>query len=190
MFAVIVCYALLATFLLLERALRRGAAATALDATPFDRGTTRAIGISFFACLLCVLLAPLLSWLGWGRFGGAATAWWGILAMTLGLSLRVWANQTLGAFYTRTLKAARGQPVVSGGPYRLLRHPGYAGVILMWLGAGVAVRNWFALGVIALVLAWAYRRRIHAEEEMLLMTIGAEYGDYRRRTWRIIPPIY
>jgi protein-S-isoprenylcysteine O-methyltransferase Ste14 len=60
----------------------------------------------------------------------------------------------------------------------------------MWFAAGVALRNWIALVLMALVLGWAYRRRMSAEEEMLLANIGEEYREYSRRTWRIIPFIY
>jgi protein-S-isoprenylcysteine O-methyltransferase Ste14 len=185
-----VCYAMLATFFVLESALRRGAAAKALDSTPFDRGTTRAIGLAFLSCVLSVLIAPLLSRLSLGQFGGPTTAWAGVAGMILGISLRIWANQTLGASYTRMLKTVQGQSIVSNGPYRILRHPGYAGVLLMWFGAGVALRNWIALVLMAPFLGWAYRRRMNAEEEMLLTYIGEEYREYRRRTWRIIPFIY
>ena len=110
--------------------------------------------------------------------------------MILGISLRVWANRTLGASYTRTLKTVQGQSIVSNGPYRVLRHPGYAGVLMMWLGAGVALRNWIALVFMVLFLGRAYLRRMKAEEEMLLTSIGETYRDYSRRTWRVIPFIY
>jgi len=59
----------------------------------------------------------------------------------------------------------------------------------MWLGAGLALRNWIALVLMVGFLGWAYRRRINAEEEMLLTNIGKEYREYSR-TWRIIPFIY
>jgi len=84
----------------------------------------------------------------------------------------------------------QGQSIVSNGPYRVLWHPGYGGVLLMWLGAGVALRNWVALGFVALLLGLAYRRRMNAEEEMLLTNFGVAYRDYCRRTWRIIPFLY
>jgi protein-S-isoprenylcysteine O-methyltransferase Ste14 len=155
MFAAFICYCLLATFFVLERALRRGSAASALDSTPLDRGTTRAIGLAFLACVILVLIAPLLSRLGLGQFGSPTTAWAGVAAMILGIALRVWANQTLGTSYTRRLKTVQGQSIISTGPYRVLRHPGYAGVMLMWLGAGVALRNWIALVSMALFLGWA-----------------------------------
>jgi protein-S-isoprenylcysteine O-methyltransferase Ste14 len=60
----------------------------------------------------------------------------------------------------------------------------------MWFGAGVALRNWIALVLMALVLGWAYWRRMNAEEEMLLTSIGDEYREYSRQTWRIIPLLY
>ena len=60
----------------------------------------------------------------------------------------------------------------------------------MWLGAGVALRNWIALVFMVLFLGRAYRKRMNAEEEMLLTNIGEEYREYSRRTWRIIPLIY
>jgi protein-S-isoprenylcysteine O-methyltransferase Ste14 len=186
----IICYGLLAAFFVLEQRLRRGPEAKSLDATAFDRGTTRAIGLAFLSCLFFVLIAPLLSRLGLGNFGGPATAWAGIGGMILGISLRVWANQTLGASYTRTLKTVQGQSIVSDGPYRLLRHPGYAGVLLMWFGAGLALRNWIALIFMTPLLGWAYLRRMNAEEKMLLSDIGEAYRNYSRRTWRIIPFIY
>ena len=67
LFAAIVCYGMLATFFVLEQALRRGTAAKTLDATPFDRGTTRAIGLAFLSCALSVMVAPLLTHLGLGE---------------------------------------------------------------------------------------------------------------------------
>jgi protein-S-isoprenylcysteine O-methyltransferase Ste14 len=186
----IICYGLLAVFFVLEQALRRGPEAKSLESTAFDRGTTQAIGLAFLSCLLLVLIAPLLSRVGVGKFGAPVMAWAGIGSMILGISLRVWANQTLGASYTRTLKTVQGQSIVSDGPYRVLRHPGYAGVLLMWLGAGVALRNWIALIFMAPLLGWAYLRRMNAEEKMLLTDIGEEYRNYSRRTWKIIPFIY
>jgi protein-S-isoprenylcysteine O-methyltransferase Ste14 len=188
--AAISCYALLATFLVLERLFRRGAAAKSLDATPTDRGTTRVIGLAFLSSLLLVLSAPFFSRLGWGNVNCPTVAWAGIAMMIVGIGLRFWANYTLGAVYTRTLKTAPGQAVVSSGPYRVLRHPGYAGVLLMWLGAGLALQNWIVLVAVALVTGRAYRRRMNAEEQMLLGSLGEAYREYRGRTWRVVPFVY
>jgi protein-S-isoprenylcysteine O-methyltransferase Ste14 len=190
LFAAISSYALLATFLILEGVFRRGTAAKALDATPADRGTTRRIGLAFLAAVLLVLIAPFLSGLGPGKLTNPTLAWAGVAAMILGICLRFWANSTLGAAYTRTLRTTPDQVVVSSGPYRVLRHPGYAGVLLMWLGAGLAVQNWIVLVAVALVTGWAYGRRMRAEEAMLLGSLGQAYREYSGRTWRVVPFVY
>lgn len=140
--------------------------------------------------MVLLLIAPFLSHVGLGKVDGLALAWARIAGMVLGISLRVWANHTLGAAYTRTLRIVPGHSVVSDGLYRVLRHPGYGGMLLMWLGAGFALRNWIALVGMALVLGWAYGRRMNAEEEMLLASLGEEYRAYTRRTWRIVPFVY
>jgi protein-S-isoprenylcysteine O-methyltransferase len=102
----------------------------------------------------------------------------------------MWANRTLGAFYTRTLKVLDDQSVVQNGPYRFIRHPGYLGTILMWVGAGLAVVNWIVTLCVLLILCIAYYYRIRTEEAMLLEQLGQPYADYQAHTWRLLPYIY
>jgi protein-S-isoprenylcysteine O-methyltransferase Ste14 len=104
--------------------------------------------------------------------------------------MRAWANKTLGVFYTRTLRVSAEQHIVETGPYRVVRHPGYTGSMLFWLGAGLATMNWLITGIIAIVTASGYVYRIQSEEAMLEQTFGEDYQAYQRRTWRLFPPIY
>lgn len=138
-----------------------------------------------------LLLAPLLNRL---RFGGttrrSAIAWSGVLAMAAGLGLRIWSARTLGAYYTRTLRTAQDQALVQDGPYQVVRHPGYLGTLLLWLGAGVASANWMVASLIAACTIPAYHQRIAAEEAMLAQSFAAEYPDYAANTWRILPFVY
>jgi protein-S-isoprenylcysteine O-methyltransferase Ste14 len=78
------------------------------------------------------------------------------------------------------------QTIVRMGPYRLIRHPGYLGSILMWTGAAAATANWIVLVITLIAILSAYIYRIQNEEKMLLTT-NAEYGEYRTQTWRLIP---
>ena len=81
------------------------------------------------------------------------------------------------------------QQLVETGPYRLVRHPGYAGSLLTWAGFALA---WRSLPVVVLVtglLARAYRDRIRAEEELLRRVLPG-YADYARRTWRLVPYVW
>src|SRR5206468_10337724 len=73
---------------------------------------------------------------------GAALAWCGI-------TLRVWAIDTLGRFFRRDVTVEADQTVVTAGPYRFLRHPAYAGNTLVAAGTGLMLAN---LGSLALLI--------------------------------------
>ena len=80
--------------------------------------------------------------------------------------------------------------VVTGGPYRLIRHPGYAGSLLVWTGYCLGVGNWIALLVVGVLMLAAYGWRIRAEERMLVAALGEQYRHYQRRTTRLVPFLY
>jgi protein-S-isoprenylcysteine O-methyltransferase len=190
MVSTIAAYGLLVCFFVLEPRLRRGEEAKSLQRGPFDRGSTLWIGIVFLIGLLTLLLAPLLNAFGIASVDFVLVGWIGIGLMVCGMALRFWASRVLGRYYTRTLRVANEQRVVEKGPYRLLRHPGYSGDLLMWVGAGLASGNWIGLSVIVLVMSGAYIYRIRCEEEMLVARLGAQYQQYRSRTWKLLPFVY
>src|SRR5579884_3563373 len=98
--------------------------------------------------------------------------------MIAGLLLRAWANRALGSSYTRTLRVDAEQRVIQAGPYRLVRHPGYLGTMMVWIGAPLAAGNGIVAAVVGFILLRAYRNRIAAEERLLRDTFGANYRDY------------
>jgi protein-S-isoprenylcysteine O-methyltransferase Ste14 len=183
--SLVAAYVIVGVFLVAEARLRRGEEAKSLEAGAADEGTTRLIGVSFGSALIG---APLLSLLGLGRMPGTGVL--GPIVMGLGLALRVWAARELGRFYTRTLRVAGDQTVVRSGPYRLVRHPGYLGDLVMWLGFGLAAANWLVAAAVAAAMGYAYYRRIQSEEAMLLASLGEPYRAYARDTWRLIPAVY
>ncbi len=183
-------YTLIGVFIVVERLLRQGQAARSLRSETADQGTTRLIGAAYAFALTAGLVAPVLSRLRIGRLPNAQLPTIGVLLMVIGLLVRVWAAHTLGRFYTRTLRVADDQTVVRDGPYRLLRHPGYAADMLLWLGFGLASRNVVVAACVNLSMAIAYARRIQAEEAMLVEQLGDAYRDYQRATWRVVPLVY
>jgi protein-S-isoprenylcysteine O-methyltransferase Ste14 len=185
-----VAYALLGFFFVTEPLLRQGKAASSRQEGPADRGSTHLIGAAFGLALFALLVAPLLNRLKIGRLRSEPLAWSGIMAMFLGLALRIWASRVLGAFYTRTLRTSTQQHLIAKGPYRLVRHPGYLAALLMWLGAGFATANWIALVSCAIPMMGAYWYRIRAEEAMLADAFPQEYPNYASRTWRLVPFLY
>jgi len=186
----LLAYLLLAAFFLSERLLRQGRDALTLETDDADRGTTRAIGVAYGLAVNAGFVAPLLSRLGLGALRGSPPPVFGLALMGLGLGVKAWAMRTLGRFYTRTLRTADDQPVIEAGPYRLVRHPGYLGALVLWVGFGLALRNWLAAAGIGALMAVAYGRRIAAEERMLVARLGPAYVAYQRRTWRLVPTVY
>ncbi len=184
----VIAYLLIGCFLALEGALRQGQQARSLEAEESDRSRTRLLGAAFVFTVLALLIAPALNTLRIGRLS-SRVGWIGVGIMLSGLALRWWANQTLGKFYTRTLRVAKDQRIIQSGPYKVIRHPGYGGVLLLWVGGGLAVSNWIAVVVTTPVMFASYRYRIKSEESMLLAAFGKEYQAYMVNTWRLIPLI-
>ncbi len=158
--------------------------------TSRDRGTRSLIGlflvIGFGAALaLNALLRDSPGWL----LGGWHTAA-GLVLMALGLGLRSWAVLVLGGYFRLTVEVDANQTVVDRGPYRLIRHPSYAGLLLLTTGYGLVLGNWMSIAVLLALPAIALVRRIVVEEAELSGVMGRPYGDYRARTHRLLPGIW
>ena len=116
----------------------------------------------------------------------SAVAVAGLGLMLGGLALRSWAHYTLRS----RLRSAPGRPLVQHGPYRYIRHPGYAGAWLTFLGAAAWLEAYLGLAVAAAAMTVAYDYRIAAEEAGLLRRYGKQYLTYRQRTKRMVPYVW
>jgi protein-S-isoprenylcysteine O-methyltransferase Ste14 len=186
----IAAYGLIVGFLVMERAMRQGPEARSLEAGPFDRHSSRRLGMAMLVGLIAMLLAPSLNSLRVGALDNDSIGWAGVGLMVVGIGLRYWAARVLGRFFTRTLRVADDQRLVEQGPYRMIRHPGYSADLLMWAGAALATVNGIAATVVICTMLAAYRYRIRCEEAMLLATMGPPYRAYMKRTWRLVPFIF
>src|SRR5437773_6337007 len=111
----------------------------------------------------------------------------GILLMLLGVLVRQWAIAVLGRFFSLTVRVAEDHRVVVRGPYRLVRHPSYTGVLITFIGLALAVQSWAALLVLLTVFGVSYGYRMRVEERVLLSELGQDYAEYMKRTKRLIP---
>jgi len=181
-------YLVLAGFFLTESRIRTGQEAKSFARGQFDQRSTVYIGIAY----LISTLALLASWL-FNRFGigilHSWVGWIGLIIASCGLLIRWWANRVLGAFYTRTLKVTENQTIIREGPYALIRHPGYLGSILMWVGVATATANWIVILITLVAMLSAYIYRIQNEEKMLLET-NVDYEAYQKHTRKLIPFLY
>ena len=150
-----------------------------------DRASTPLLVLGFAAA------AILPAALGGVEFASVGqVAWAGVVLCVLGLVLRAWAMRMLGVSYTRTLRTASNQQLVTGGPYRWVRHPGYAGSIAVWVGAALAFHSWLAPAVVFILMMLAYGWRIRSEEQMLSDHFGEVYRNYAAHTSRLVPGLY
>jgi protein-S-isoprenylcysteine O-methyltransferase Ste14 len=81
----------------------------------------------------------------------------------------------------------KDQKVVQNGPYRLIRHPSYTGLLVIFIGWGLAFQSWGAVLAVILVFGFCFGYRMISEERMLTSELGKSYTEYMKRTKRIIP---
>lgn len=142
-----------------------------------------------FADALAAISAGLTTSIGWP---GGAWTWLlaGLSVMAVGYGLRFWAIHTLGRFFRFVVTIASDHRVVREGPYRVIRHPGYAGLLLTQAGFGIALGNPLSLFICLTVPITALMPRIRSEESALRESLGAEYGSYAEGTARLVPGLW
>ena len=114
----------------------------------------------------------------------------GVVLFAVGLLLRWWAIITLGRFFTVDVTIEKDHELVERGPFRIVRHPSYTGVLLAFVGLGLSLGTWAALLVILLPIGAAFIRRMNVEEDALSRALGPHYADYMKRTKRLVPFVY
>jgi protein-S-isoprenylcysteine O-methyltransferase len=114
----------------------------------------------------------------------------GVGLFVAGLLLRWWAIITLGRFFTVDVTIEKDHELVERGPFRVVRHPSYTGVLLAFVGLALTLGNWAALLVTLLPIGVAFIHRMNVEENALSDALGTQYTDYMRRTKRLMPFVY
>lgn len=106
-----------------------------------------------------------------------------------GAALLVWASIYLGRFFVHEAAVLQDHALVTGGPYRLVRHPVYSGYLALLLGTGIATLNlWLLLlwpvSLIGIII------QAGSEEELLRARFGAAHECYVGRTGHIVPRLW
>lgn len=172
--------------LLAER--ERAASDQTADVKPWDRllAPLMAVSISF----PLVIVAGLDHRFGWSP---AFSGWLntiGFILIAVGYAFATWALAENRFFSSLVrIQTDRGHAVCDSGPYRIVRHPGYAGNILPLPGIVLALGSWWTLIPAAIALTIALIRT--ALEDRTLQEELPGYRDYARRVrYRLIPGIY
>ena len=114
----------------------------------------------------------------------------GLTLIILGSVLFVWARRTLGKFYSGHVSVIEGQLLVQSGPYHFIRHPAYAGYLLMSLGLALGYSSLAGFAAILFLLLPSVIYRIRVEDKMLAEHFGNEFKIYAARAARLIPGIW
>jgi protein-S-isoprenylcysteine O-methyltransferase Ste14 len=117
----------------------------------------------------------------------SAAAEYAALVLTgAGALFAIWARLYLGGNWSAIVAVKQGHTLVRTGPYRIVRHPIYAGLLAAL--AGTAVGYGYVGGLLAMVVAFAaWLAKARLEESFLMAEFGAAYGEYRREVKTLIP---
>ncbi|HEV2375263.1 MAG TPA: isoprenylcysteine carboxylmethyltransferase family protein [Streptosporangiaceae bacterium] len=114
----------------------------------------------------------------------------GITLIAVGIALRAWAIFTLGRFFQYMIKVQPGHRVVTGGPYRYVRHPSYTAIALILIGIALACGDVWSLVAVVVLGGVGLGARIYAEERQLTKALGAEYQDFAASRKRLVPGVW
>ena len=126
------------------------------------------------------------------RYGWSNVPVWLVLLADLGVlagyGLYIWVLRT-NSFASRVIEVEQGQKVISTGPYALVRHPMYLGMILLMISTPLALGSYWAF-VPSLALIPILAARAKNEEELLVNEL-AGYREYMQKTrYRLFPGIW
>lgn len=190
-FIIISDYLAIVSFFLIEMFARSGKETKKVTKTKYEKGSTDFTGYVIVASSILVFISPLANHFNLCEFNHSIVV--GIIGLTLsimGVTIRIVGMTTLGRFYTRTLKEVENHKLVTNGIYKYLRHPGYAGTILIFIGASLASGNIISFIVVTFLILSTYLYRIYVEEKMLIEIFGEQYKKYQKSSKKIIPFIY
>jgi len=114
------------------------------------------------------------------------TFWTGLSLTVAGLLFCVWARRHIGANWSGTVTLKQDHELVRSGPYALVRHPIYTGLLLGFIGSALACGQLRGVLAVALV-AWALWRKLRNEERWMLEQFGAAYAQYCRQVRALVP---
>ncbi|HEY2742284.1 MAG TPA: isoprenylcysteine carboxylmethyltransferase family protein [Gaiellaceae bacterium] len=142
--------------------------------------------------LVIIVLAVVLVRLGVLRGHGSTTDPWrealGLALFGPGLGLAVWARVHIGRNWGTPMTQKDEPELVTSGPYRLVRHPIYSGILVGGIGTAVAL-SWFWLAPVGLAgIYFIYSATV--EERHLTEQFPDSYPAYKRSTKMLVPFVF
>ncbi len=109
----------------------------------------------------------------------------GVVLFVSGLGLAVWARIYLGRNWGMPMTQKDEPELVTSGPYRLVRHPIYSGILLALAGTSLATNVYWLIATAAMGTYFVYSARV--EEKIMAASFPSAYPSYRTKTKMLIP---
>jgi len=114
----------------------------------------------------------------------------GFVLIAIGLIIRILSILTLKQYFIYSVAKVENHKLVETGLYKRIRHPGYLGQLIIFLGISISLSNWLSIVLMMIPITSGYLYRIVTEEKFMIEQMGENYLNYKHRTKRLIPMIY
>ncbi len=112
--------------------------------------------------------------------------WVAAFVAAAGMLFTVWARVHLGGNWSGIVTIKHDHELIVDGPYAIVRHPIYTGLLVAFIGSAMARGEW--RGVLAVLIAWwALWRKLRLEERWMAERFGQQYKAYCRRVPALVP---
>jgi protein-S-isoprenylcysteine O-methyltransferase Ste14 len=143
--------------------------------------------LTVLAAALLAFRGQKLHWLNARFLPQTMVAYWlGLLLVVLGLAFAVWARMHLGRNWSGTVTVKQDHDLIRTGPYGLVRHPIYTGLLLAILGTAIAFGEWRGLLAFGFLTA-AFLFKLRREERFMSESFPSDYRRYRAEVPALIP---
>jgi protein-S-isoprenylcysteine O-methyltransferase Ste14 len=113
----------------------------------------------------------------------------GLLAVLVGVAFSIWARLMLGGNWSNRVTVKENHTLVRTGPYRIVRHPIYSGILLGMLGSALQ-RGGIRCFAGVLICGFSFWLKTRAEERFMVQSFGEQYLQYRHRVKALAPFIF
>jgi protein-S-isoprenylcysteine O-methyltransferase Ste14 len=147
-------------------------------------------GSSFFIGVVLALMLTVPEIMYFFSINKISLLFFGVIIGLIGVWIRFSSMKILGRFYSRNVGMQGEHRLIQNGLYKYIRHPGYLGSFLTFLGFAISSSSIIAIIINIILFFLAYSYRIKIEERILVTLFGEQYKQYQSKTWRIIPFLY
>ncbi|MFC5860791.1 methyltransferase family protein [Acidicapsa dinghuensis] len=112
----------------------------------------------------------------------------GVVLTVLGLGFAIWARVHLGRNWSGQPSMKVGHELITSGPYNIVRHPIYTGLLVALLGAGLVYGPLWMVALLFVIVMFLWR--IHREEGYMMELFPDVYPAYQERTKALIPGVW